>query len=63
MASIHPSLSKRKATTMFKKCVIGLLAVAIFGSIAYSGYEFGKYMAERESANNADVKSEKNTSG
>lgn len=45
---------------MFKKILIGLLAVAIFGGIAVSGYEFGQYLAERESAKNAEAKSGEN---
>ena len=46
---------------MFKKFFIGLLAVAIFGGIAISGYEFGQHLAKKESAKNADKKTEKNT--
>ncbi len=33
--------------TMFKKILIGLAAAAIFGSIASSGYSFGKYLARK----------------
>lgn len=48
---------------MFKKILIGLLAVAIFGGIAVSGYEFGQYLAERESAKNAEAKSAETKTG
>lgn len=33
---------------MFKKILIGALAVAIAGGIAASGYQFGKYLAGRD---------------
>ena len=48
---------------MFKKILIGMLAAAVFGGIAVSGYEFGQYLAERDSAKNADAKSGGNKAG
>ena len=32
---------------MFRKMLFGLLAVAVFGSIAVAGYEFGAYLSDR----------------
>ena len=36
--------------TMFKKILIGLLAVALLCAIARSGYEFGKHLANNDKA-------------
>lgn len=38
---------------MFKKILIGIAAVAIFGSIAGAGYSFGKYIAQNWKASAA----------
>jgi hypothetical protein len=35
---------------MFKKTLIGVLAVAIGGTLARSGYAFGKQLAQRDAA-------------
>ena len=35
---------------MFKKILIGLLAVALLCAIARSGYEFGKHLAHNDKA-------------
>lgn len=40
---------------MFKKILIGMFAVAIIGSIATSGYQFGKYLAKQEAGANAPI--------
>jgi hypothetical protein len=38
---------------MFKKIIIGMLAVAVLCGIARSGYEFGQYLAKQEKAGHA----------
>lgn len=35
---------------MFKKLALGFLAVALLCSVAHSGYTFGKYLADKDSA-------------
>ena len=39
-----------RTMTMFKKILIGLLAVALLCVIARSGYEFGKHLANNDKA-------------
>jgi hypothetical protein len=46
---------------MFKKILIGMLAIVILGSIATSGYEFGKYLAKQEAATTANTPVKANT--
>jgi len=40
---------------MFKKIAIGVLAVAIVCGVARSGYAFGKYLAQHDSARTASA--------
>lgn len=40
---------------MFKKIAIGFLAVVIVCGIARSGYAFGKYLAQKDSARSGSV--------
>jgi hypothetical protein len=40
---------------MFKKTLIGVLAVAIGGTLARSGYAFGKQLAQGDAASTTQV--------
>lgn len=38
---------------MVRKILVGMALVAILGAVAASGYQFGKFLKERESAESA----------
>ena len=43
---------------MFRKVLIGLLAVALGLAIAGAGYRFGQYLAQKDNANSAAASAE-----